>query len=405
MSKIGASIGRCLILPSSLYWLAWGAAALAIVLSWSAGNIGDSETARCCSTCPTNFLAADPPLADICALGGAVQQADCAEQDRAAPCNCSSCERQCLARQKHIGETKEEIRTACSRRSHYQDRIVIEPLARRVIAEEGVELRRLHGKLRELQGPKPEEESRENVRHLAETCVLGLAALYGYGRHARNVGIPRCRRFTAIRPAFMATGGVTLLVAVTVIMVESLDEAKVGFDWSSFCINRAAFWVNHATVLPLALLIATQLSAGFFAMRDTHLPEPNPTKPAWGVRSYVTFLETWCFLLVIIVGAVAARWLHELAAERTRTNVILSFLGWGALGSAAALAVRIVRTAITLRDKCEALALTVDKAPAPPTDHLVGKSWWQVPAVFAAAGSIAWWLLEKSDALKLYTAP
>jgi hypothetical protein len=229
-----------------------------------------------------------------------------------------------------------------------------------------------------------------------------LLALYGFGFLARSVGIERCKTFVELRRPLLRTGFATLLVAAIVTFVESLESNKTSFDWSSYCRSGSAFAVNHASLLPVSVMVAVQLSAGFFAMKPRRLVL-DPELPAWGVRPYVTFLETWCLFIVVTVGAVSALWLHTLAQDPSHTNVLLSFMGWGALGAVAALLVRIVRTAMSLRAECERLAFARDKSPDDPTEGLLGKSWWQVPSVFALAGGLAWWLLEQVGAEKLYS--
>jgi hypothetical protein len=66
--------------------------------------------------------------------------------------------------------------------------------------------------------------------------------------------------------------------------------------------------------------------------------------------------------------------------------------------------IRINRTAARLRECCEELKLTEEKAPDDPTGDLVGKSWWQMPSVFAVSSGFAWRILEStgvSELLKL----
>ena len=89
------------------------------------------------------------------------------------------------------------------------------------------------------------------------------------------------------------------------------------------------------------------------------------------------------------MGGVAALWLHGLAEDPSRTNVVVSFMGWGALASTVAVLGRIMNTARKLRDRREALAFSLTHPPGDPTEGLLGKAWWQVPSVFAFAGGVA----------------
>jgi hypothetical protein len=95
-------------------------------------------------------------------------------------------------------------------------------------------------------------------------------------------------------------------------------------------------------------------------------------------------------------------WIHTLALDSSRTNRALSFMGFGALGASAALVVRILRTAMRLRQKCEELSLGIEKPPADPTRGLLGDNWWQVPSLFAAAWVLAWALLDLVGAGRLF---
>jgi len=399
-----------LLLPSWMYWAACGAVTLTLGLSYSARWSGSDV-----DTLPETFSSFD----EACALAGparsplqprATTVAEVTAGKAAAPTSsCSNrCTEQIEKRGQQIADVREQLRIACQRKRALADALEAgEPLARQALREEKAELTAQYRALRQLRGPKRDAESNSNVINLGVTGLLGLLALFAFGRHANSVGIGRCLDFKDIRRPFWLTASATFLVAATVTIIESLQINKTSFDWSSYCLSHVAFVVNHAVLLPVTFTVAVQLSAGFFAMGAPHPLEPDPKLPAWGMRRYVVFLETWCLLIVVIVGAVAALWLRTLANDRSPTNIVVSFMGWGALAATATLIWRIVRTAIALRDKCELLALAlplgIDKAPADPTEGLLGKNWWQMPSVLVAASGIAWWLLGLVDAGRLYT--
>ena len=369
------------LLPAAAHWLLGVSALLTVCLAASAGLEG-----------PSPALASKEP------------EILCAGPSKAEPGNASCrCTRQ-------LKERSSKVMAACGRLKAARDRHHLlearfaggEPDARRALAEEDAEIQVQQSALRHLNGYDPATQGMLAALKLGLTCLFGFAITYAFEAHARHVKIRHCTSLSELRKPFAWAFLATFTVASVVVLIESLDIRKSDFDWCSYCMSHTAFWLAHSPILPMSVFVSIQLSAGFFAVRREHLPIPNPRLPSWGLRPYVTFLETWSLLIVVSVGAIAAFWLHELAAQPSRTNITLSFMGWGALAAVAVLLLNIVRTALVLRAKCESLAAPLRNPPEDPTQALLGKSWWQLPSVFAAAVGIAWWLLDTFGATRIY---
>lgn len=375
---------RCLILPASLYRFTWVAAVLALVLAATSPRLGSE---------PAVTLEGGANVKEICG-----HEFPSLAKDNGSDC----CGKQLHARNQLREGLLSEQRVACKRYTRLTRKLREgEPLARKALEEEEAEITRIYAGLRDLYGPPRHEESTKLYVNVAVTFALGILVLYLFGYHAKRVGIPSARSVKALRAPLLWMGGSTTLVAVVVTLIESLDEQKTSFDWASFCLSQPAFYVHHAIQLPLAFLTAVQLSAGWYAMGVDRRGTLDPTKPRWGVGPYVNFLETWCVLIVVLTAVTTALWAHQLVASPTRTNLLTGMLGFGALGSIVALIIRINRTALELRERCEELKMTEEKAPDDPTGDLVGKSWWQMPSVFAVSSGFAWWILESTGVSEL----
>jgi hypothetical protein len=255
---------------------------------------------------------------------------------------------------------------------------------------------------------------------LLVTVLLAWAAILFAGWHARGVGVKPMKAFAPARRVFRWSTGVTLGWAALIASIESFDPSKTGFDWSSYCLAGPlrigpwsiswlaghSFWLEHATLAVLSAIVGLQIVTGWHVTQPRYVPRPDPTRPGWNVLAYATFLQIWCFSVVVMVGLVAAIWIRGLVSSRT--NVEAFFIGFGALPSVGWLVARFLRNARLLRRRCEQLrakAADPEKLPPDPTDGLLSVSWWKVPTLFVSAYTVASALLQWGGLGKLFGSP
>jgi hypothetical protein len=315
------------------------------------------------------------------------------------------CLEQLSLRAKQATKARVALIVACERHRFFEAALSNNVAdARRSLKEEAVEIKKSFTQLRELAGPEIADELPLEIGLIAFTIAMIIGANYLAAMHARRVGFRPLREHAEFLRPFLYGVGVTGGVAACVLYKESVDPKKSSFDWNSYCISEASSWMAHGAILGISLVCATSLGLGWYFTRADHVPEANPALPRWGVGRYASFLETWSFAIVVIVGVLEAAWIHDLAAAPSRTNVTMTFLGTGALACALVLVGRFVRCAILLRHSLEEIMKALperEKWPADPTDGILGRRWWQLPALFVVAGGLAYKLLDSAGVARL----
>jgi len=315
------------------------------------------------------------------------------------------CAQQLEQRGKKMDDLVVELALSCARREHLRSALATsDDDVRSLLRAEEAESAQLYSRLIEIVGPQKSWMS--PALRIALTVLVGLAGIGLAGAHARSLRIPRLGSLRSARRPFWLSAGLPLVVGSVVTCWESFDAGKDGFDWSSYCLAGAigwgevttagaAFWMTHATILTVSGVVGMQTVAGWHVTRMRFAPVPNPRKYDWGIRGYMTFLEVWCFLIVLLAAGITALWVHGMVTSHT--NFQTFFMGFGALLPACWLVLRMMRNAHMLRVRCERLrfwAPDPDELPPDPSTGLLSDGWWRVPALFASATAIAEGLLR-----------
>ena len=315
------------------------------------------------------------------------------------------CDVQLPIRGAQIARTQAALTVACKRRAFFEAALSTNLAdARRSLKEETVEIQDSFSKLRELTGPAIGDALGVEIALMAFSMAMMIGANYLAGMHAASAGIRPLREAAEFRTPFLWGVVINSGVALAVLYRESVDPRKSSYGWDSYCVCEPASWLAHGSILGVSLVCATSLGLGWYFSRADHVPKANPAVPRWGVGGYVTFLETWSFAIVTLVGVLEAVWIHSLAAAPSRTNVTMAFLGAGALVGAGVLVGRFVHCALLLRSALEEqmrAAPERDKWPTDPTDGILGQHWWQLPALFVVAGGLAYQLLDSAGVARL----
>ena len=318
---------------------------------------------------------------------------------------CGICEVQLKNRSSMIEKTRAELLVACGRhRFAWTSLPKNEPDARRVLEEESKEAAKLTRRLEGLVG-EPLWKRYLFVLGLVAMLVTLEATFRWFAWHARRAQIHAPQRSRELAVPFVLIGLVTLAVAAWVTYVESVGANKTDFDAVSYCFSRGAFWLSHVTLLPVAFAVAAPLALGWYTSRSDHLPQPDPTQFRWGVRSYVSFLETWSFLGVALTGVTAAAWMHTIADAPSLTNRTVAFLGTGAVLAVAVVVARLLWCGILLHRRYLTIAEASENhrdLPPDPLDGFVGDRWWIAPAALVAAFALAYKAFELAGALSFF---
>jgi hypothetical protein len=307
------------------------------------------------------------------------------------------CSRQAEFRDGGILAAGEQLAIACARHRHFSVSLKRDdPDSRRVLREEEGEMKKSFATLRDFAGPALFPDIVQQVVLLALTLVVILGVARAAGKQLREA-VPGADH-ADLRLPFARGVAVNLVGGVLVTIVESVDAHKTGFDWSSYCVSLPSFWIGHFWLVGMSLVSAVPFAIGWHGSHQCLRPMPNPEAYQWGVGKYVTLLETWTFLTVVIVAGVAALWLHTLVGAASRTNLIIALTGLGALIGAGLLVERFVRNARELQAECERIIARDGEAgrkyEKAPTEEMFGRRWWQLPSVFVIAGGIAYKMIE-----------
>ena len=371
-------------------WEAWLAAVLSLLVTAAAAGVAYQSGYRGIA-----------PAGSMTALCGEAFPVFTAR----APAADGTCRTQLANRDTLVATKKADLRIACSRHQSFHESLARNaPEARRAMKEEDAEARRLYTELRELAGPAITADLPKQLGLLVLTIAILIGVTYGAGLQATRAGIPSPTPGDLRRP-FYAGAGATFLVAAGVTLCESIDANKTGFDWSSYCTSVLPFWLGHSVLGAMSVVTAAPFAAGWYLSGARHRPAPVPSQPRWGVGKYVDLLETWSFITVVLVGVIAAVWLHTLVAAPSRTNRTIALEGTGALIGAGWLVARFVGNARHLQRTCESLIAQADMKrgdlPADPTEGMLGKKWWQLPTLFVVAGGLAYKLVESAGVSSL----
>jgi hypothetical protein len=369
--------------PRWLLHLAWLASLVALVLTAVAGF----------TAVRADYPAHGPELDDVASICAAAQQpVEVRELRKAWPCAC-----QAQHRRDHIAGARRDLRIACARHGKFSEDLQYErPEARTWIQQEATEIVRANGELRALLGSAVYPGQLSLLAELALNLGFAMATMVALGKHAHWVGIPPVDEARKIGVPLAVVTAITFGVSAAVTAWESLDPHKGDFDGNSYCMVASSFWLGHASVPLLSLVVGAQLATGWYATRSEHVPAIDATKVRWGVGTYVFFLEVWSFAAIVISAGTAAFWIHALAGSPLASARTEGMLGFGALGVVLLLLGRLVRNGYALRAHCEAYRHDHPKKenlPADPTASFIGET-WKLPAAFAAAFGIAYKLLE-----------
>jgi hypothetical protein len=274
-----------LLLPTSAYVLAFIFAVLSVALPVVAGCI-----------VPETYLG----VADRDST-----EARCEKRpELPSPSASTRCGEQLRNRKNRLDGLGGEIEMACDRWRFFTADLKkksppFNPATRLGLRDEEAAIKSAFNLWRGLAGGVPTTEARHMAWSLVVTLLVGMGVTMGASRHARFGGIPRLHTYRSVRLPIGASAAAISAVAAYLTYRESLDPQKTGYDWESYCLSGVlqignwsstwapgwSFWLAHASLGVLSLLVALQIGVGWHLTSPLFVPEPDPWKPGWGLRS------------------------------------------------------------------------------------------------------------------------
>lgn len=191
-----------------------------------------------------------------------------------------------------------------------------------------------------------------------------------------------------------------------------LDIDKSWFGWSSFCVCPVAWLLLGVMALGVFMVVAYPASIMWCLSKSSRCPsklDVNANDGAWGVGSYVLFLQTWSIVILVFLLFPAVIWLRivgnggRLSLAYLATGSVLFFLAFVLEG-------RLIWNAIRVRllyyEQLRRMGSTwseiqAQDPPGDPTTAFLGEKWWSLPATIFGALAVLWALVQWSGASAL----
>lgn len=181
---------------------------------------------------------------------------------------------------------------------------------------------------------------------------------------------------------------------------------KSWFSWDSFCICPGA-WGFDSLITTFAVFMAVGYPASLLwcFSRKAYLPtkmSADAKDGAWGVGSYVLFLQTWATLAAFLLLIPPLLWI-QFAAVAHQISAIYFLPLATLLGVVAIVDYRLIRNAVCIRllysEEMEKLGTTWSEIqshnpPGDPTKNFLGEQWWSLPAIILSILGLLWIVVE-----------
>ncbi|HXJ41564.1 MAG TPA: hypothetical protein VNH18_19965 [Bryobacteraceae bacterium] len=191
------------------------------------------------------------------------------------------------------------------------------------------------------------------------------------------------------------------------IQTSVLTINKTWFGWSSFCVCPAAWVLFNVMVLGILMVIGYPASLMWClskpSRRTTKL-RADANDGAWGVGSYVLFLQTWSIMLLVALLMPVLGWIR-IVGNGSRLSLYYLATGACLLFLVLILEGRLIWNAVRIRLSYMAelkqlgstwSSIRAKDPPGDPTKAFLGEQWWSLPAAIFGTLAVLWALIQWS---------